>query len=218
MKIIKRLFRVIYFLFVIGVLFSCFGFVFGQSENILTPLETFDIPLSNGSISFAVGGVYDSANLKDNMWSFSNLQLNNNENEKVSFKVSVRNCSITISSIQVYNRSFGNEISKRLRVRFTIVGNGVQVFDFGLDPKMGEWDVRVNDDYIAKGRGWNLSDEGIITLTNATDNVILSHNGFTYASMNQSFFDQHYAVIATTTAVFVIVLVSMSIKLIRKRK
>ena len=203
---------------------SCFGFFArGQSETAFTPADKFDIPVNNGSISFAVNGNYEQANLENNAWSFGNLRLNNSQTTaKLNLKVSSKDSDVTITSCEITNNTFGGALVRNARIRYTVIGQGIQVFYLGLDPKGGDWNVVFNGVYMGKNDGWSLSPDGTLTVTEAPGNVTLSFYGFPGSfggggeGFNESFLTQHHVVIITTVAVATTVLLATVIKT-RKR-
>ena len=123
------------------LLSSCLVF-FGncQSEIAFTPTETFEIPTTNSSINFSFNGTYEQANLENNTWNFKNLGLSNSQNvEKLDLKISAQTSKLMITSCQVYDSTFAGEIARNARLRYNVTGLGKQVFDLGLDTRMGEW-------------------------------------------------------------------------------
>src|SRR3990170_1034721 len=200
---------------------SCFGFFArGQSETAFTPTDKFDIPVNNSSISFAVNGTYEQASLENGSWSFLNLRLNNSQTtEKLGLKVSANDSKVTINSCQINNNStFGGARVRAARIRYTVVGQGTQVFDLGLDPKGGAWGVIFNGIYMGENDGWSLSPDGTLTVTGATGNVTLSYYGFpgSFGGGGEGFSEpilkQHSVVIITTVAVATAVLLALVIK------
>jgi hypothetical protein len=205
---------------------SCFGFfAHGQSETVFTSTDKFDIPVNNSSIRFAVDGTYEQASLENGSWSFLNLRLNNSQRgaEELNLKVSAKDAKVTINSCQINNSTFGGAIVKGARLRYTVVGQGIQVFDLGLDPKGGDWNVIFNGVYMGKNDGWSLSPYGTLTVTGATANVTLSYYGFPVSSggsgdgFNESILTQHSVVIITIVVVAIAVLLAIVIKT-RKRE
>lgn len=221
MKTVKNLIRTnLIIILVCGLFLSFFSIVvFGQSEISFSAFENFDIPINNGSISFAFDGTYEKASLEKGIWKFTNLQINNSQNyEKLDLKVSILDCNITISSYRVYNRTFGSEIVKRATLRYEVGGTGSQDFDFGLDPNMGDWGVKVNADYLAENRGWTLSPNGISIDTEVAANVILAYYGFPESFYKESFFNQHSIVIISSLIAAIVVIFSTVLKIVKNQK
>jgi len=219
LKIIRKSIKAIFIIITLIVLFSTFlsYIVYGQSEIAFKTTDSFEIPNTNGSINFAVNGTCEKANLENNKWNFISLKLNNNQNEeKLNFKVSAKECNVTITSYRIYNRTIGQDTVKRARLSYDLAGAGIQSFDFGIDPERGEWDVRFNGVYVAENRGWSLSSDGILTVTGATGNIILSFYGIPDSNFNQSFFNQHSVVILVTFITVIIITFSIAIKTRKK--
>ena len=219
MKIIRKSIKAIFIIIALIVLFSSFlGYiVYGQSEITFKTTDSFEIPNTNGSINFAVNGTYEKVNLENNKWNFISLKLNNNQNEeKLNFKVSAKECNVTITSYRIYNRTIGQDKVKRARLSYDLAGAGIQSFDLGIDPERGEWGVRFNGVYVAENRGWRLSSDGILTVTGATDNIILSFYGIPESNFNQSFINQHSVVILVTFITVIIITFSIVIKTRKK--
>ena len=164
----------------IALYLSCLVFfVHGQSIISFTSTDKFDIPANNGSISFGVNGTYEKATLENGVWSFADLRLNTTQSSvTVNLKISSKNAIVTIMSCQIYNSSFAGEPAKVARLRCSLVGEGAQVFDLGLDPKGGDWNVIHNGVYIGKNNGWSLSPEGALELNGLTGNVSLYYYGY----------------------------------------
>src|SRR3990170_542687 len=226
LKIGRNSISVVIIAFTIIVLsLSCFGFFArGQSETAFTPTDKFDIPVNNSSISCAVNGTYEQASLENGAWSFLNLRLSNSQTaEKLSLEVSAKDSKVTINSCQINNNTFAGAIVRAARLRYTVVGQGTQVFDLGLDQKGGAWGVIFNGIYMGENDGWSLSPDGTLTVTGATANVTLSYYGFPGSfggggdGFNEPILKQHSVVIITTVAVATAVLLALVIKT-RKRE
>ena len=197
---------------------SCFCFFAqGQSETAFTPTDTFEIPVNNSTISFAVNGTYEQASLDNGTWSFVNLRLINSQNsENLNLEVSAKDSKVTIASCQIYNGTFAGERARGARLRYTVVGKGVQVFYWGIDPKGGDWGVIFNGIYVGKNDGWYLSPDGTLTVTGATANVTLIYYGFPDSfregedGFNQPILKQHSIVIVTTIAATIIIILAVA--------
>jgi hypothetical protein len=207
--------------FVIIALFvSCFGFfAHGQSETAFTSTDAFEIPVNNSVISFAVNGTYEQARLGNGTWSFVNLRLNNSQNsENLDLKVSAKDSKVRILSCQIYNGTFAGERTRGARLRYTVVGQGVQVFYLGIDPKGGDWGVTFNGIYMGKNDGWSLSPDGTLTVTGATANVTLTYYGFPNSfrededGFNQPILKQHSIVIVITIVVAITIILAVAVR------
>ena len=197
--------------------FCCF--VIGQSETGFTTTDKFDIPMFNSSVSFGAYGNYEKALLENNIWHFVNLRFNSAQSaEKLDLRVSAKDCEVTIFSCLIYNSTFAGERTKSAIVRYYVVGNGEQVFNLGLNPKLGDWGVVIDGVFKGKTDGWKLSSDGTLTLTGATGNVTLYYFGFP-ASFQDSIdgegqiFSQHSVVVITSFVVGFIVLLTVSMRI-----
>ncbi|MCW4016327.1 MAG: hypothetical protein NWF06_08155 [Candidatus Bathyarchaeota archaeon] len=203
--------------------FSCYiGGVYAKSETVFTKLDTFDIPLNNSSISFATDGTYEKAILDNNVWNFDNLRFEDSPNsEMYTIKISAEDCKLTITYCRIYNSTFAGQQAKGARLRYTVIGRGTQFFDFGLDPKGGDWGVIFDDEYMKQNEEWSLSTEGTLTIMGATENVTLSYYGFPESFVNtingsdNSILNQHSVVIVITIVSAIVVL---SAAVIMKKK
>ncbi len=211
---------------VIGMFFSYFGF-FAQcaAETAFASTDRFDIPFNNSSISFAFAGTYEQARLENGEWSFVNLRFNNSRSpEKLSFKVSAKDSIVNITSFVIYNGTFAGERAKGAFFRYTVVGQGTQAFDLGLDAERGDWSVIRNGDWLGENQGWSISPDRRLVVNEATGNVILMYYGFpgsfgeSLDGFNQPFFNQHSIIICTTIVVVIIVLLAVTIGIRRKEK
>jgi len=199
-------------------------FAHGQSITSFTPADKFDIPVNNGSVSFGVNGTYEKAILENGVWSFADLRLNTTQSSVTGhLKISSENSMVTVMSCQIYNSTFAGEPVKGARLRCSVVGEGTQVFDLGLDPKGGDWNVVHNGVYIGKNNGWSLSPDGTLELNGLTGNVSLSYYGFpsSYVAeadyFDETFLNRHSVVIITTFAVVIIVLLAVAVRPRRKQ-
>jgi hypothetical protein len=208
----------------VALFLSCFDFfAHGQSEIGFSPTNRFVIPANNSSISFAVDGTYEQAYLENGMWSFVNLRFDNSQSaEKLSLKVSAEESNVTITSCLIYNSTFAEGLTKAARLRYEVVGQGKQVFDLGLDPKRGDWNVIVNGVYIGKNHGWTLFPDGTLTVAEATGNVTLSYYGFPGSfgdstnGFSEQFLNKHSAIIFTAIVFVAIVLFALAFKAKKK--
>ena len=203
------IFAGIFTIFVIVSVFplTCFC-VQAQSEITFFPTDKFDIPDYNGSVSFASGGTYEFADLKNGVWSFVNLQLNNSFRLE-TFNVSAIDSELTVLSIQVFDDDLGAFLS------YTVVGAGEQTFNFGVDAVGGEWSVTFDDVFIAETSGWRFLPDNTLSITGATSNVTLLYfvfPDFGGDDSDKSFIEQHLVFITTGAIVVVIVAAAVLIK------
>jgi len=187
-----------------------------QSDVNFTPTDSFDIPASNGAISFAVNGTYSQASLINGIWNFANLRLDYSHPLE-NLEVSAQNSKITIRSYWRFNTTLGTAL-----LRYRVEGQGKQTFNIGLDPKRGEWSVVFDEVYMGEGDGWSMSPDGTLTITGATSNVTVWYYGFPGSiigdgSSNQPFYEQHSVAGATAVAVAITLAFAIAIR-IRNQK
>jgi hypothetical protein len=196
-------------LVLILVLLQPCSFALAQTDTSFTPADKFSIPLYNGSISFAVKGTYANATLKNDMWTFTNLRLNNSQMVE-NFAVSAQNSNVTVFWAQVSNTTIRGAF-----LSYFVEGQGTQTFNFDLNIEGGEWSVLFNEVFIAEGEGWTLSPDHTLTITGATGNVTLMYIYLGERRGNSSnlpFYEQHSVAIATAAAVAVIVVLTVSVR------
>ena len=73
---------------------------------IFTPTTQFPIPATNGTISFAQLGFYESASLIDDTWVFSNLNLNSEQSSLLTDSPTTANLNITTQNSNITITSF----------------------------------------------------------------------------------------------------------------
>jgi hypothetical protein len=169
-----------------------------QTKSVFGPADKFNIPQSNGTISFSVSGTYEAASLENGSWIFLNLQLSNSPRlERLNLTFSAENSNVTITSYRTYNDTYGG-----VMIRYLVSGHGKQTFYLGPIPKTGEWSVNLNRVYVGTNEGWSVSSDSTITVTGAITNASLSYYTIPNAfgnpdSLNMPFYQQHSVVIAT---------------------
>jgi len=182
-----------------------------QSDVNFTPTDSFNIPASNGAITFAVNGTYSQASLINGTWNFENLRLDYSH-PLDNLKVSAQNSKITIRSYWRFNTTSGSVL-----LRYRVEGQGNQTFNIGLDPKKGEWSVVFDEVYMGEGDGWSTSPDGTLTITAATSNVTIWYYGFPDSirddgSSNQPLYEQHSVAGATAVAVAITLTLAIAIR------
>ena len=80
--------------------------------------------------------------------------------------------------LSIYNRTFDGEPVKRAALRYTVNGSGTQIFNLYLDPKKGQLDARLNNEWVGKNNGWTHSSDGTFKITGATENATLLYYGY----------------------------------------
>jgi hypothetical protein len=199
------------------VLLSCGA----QAQNTLefTPDSAFVIHERNGTIYFGANGTYSEANLANNSWIFSNLQLTNSP--LVAFLcVSTENCNVTISSFSgiITTQNSG-------AIHYNVTGAGTQTFNFGLNPAFAETPkshlitVRFNQsqypDYHPEGHGWTLSTDGTITVTQAVNDTYIFYRDFSSQLPDETlpFYQNHLVLVVALMSIASILLVGSVVKL-----
>jgi hypothetical protein len=178
----------------------------GQAQiyTLFSPANTFNIPETNGSIIFGVNGSYTDAALQNGTWIFTTLHLNNANTSLDTFKASIQNSIVNITLCQKYTVT--NVTITLARLRYTVVGNGTQTFNFGLDLKGGDWVVSVNGHFLLENDGWQSSPDGTLIVTGATGSVSISYSIYPSAfgvpdTSKLSFWEQHSVAIVTAAIV-----------------
>jgi len=191
-----------------------------QMAITFTPDTPFSIPDCNGTIYFAVDGTYTQAHLDNNSWIFSDLHLINSPTIP-SFRVSVQNCNIIITSFSgvITNQNAGT-------VRYNVTGPGIQTINFGLspdfalNPKGHQLTVRFDNDldhytyFHPEGRGWYFGEDGTITVTGATAAVYISYRDHSSELVNANlpFYMSHPVITVALVLVVAIVLIGVFVK------
>jgi hypothetical protein len=193
---------------------SCF-LVQAQDSIQFTKSDRYPIPGNNSTISFNTSGTYVQAVLENDTWHFSNLHLNNSGNNPSlgDFKASAQDSNITITTCQRTNPN-----STSVRLRYIVVGQGKQTFNFGLDLKGGYWSVSIDGvNFITENNGWRSLQNGTVIVTGAKLNVSISYNvlppGFGVPdTSNLPFYQQHSVAIVTAGSVVVSLVLAFLIR------
>jgi hypothetical protein len=195
------------------LLLSLISFIPQVNSNFhFSPIDRFVIPTQNSNISFAVDGTYENKSFEGNTWWFVNLHLSGSDAIE-NFKVSAKDSNVTIVSYQLFNLT-----NLRARLRYTVIGNGEQTLNLGLKPKNGDWEVRIDNEYVSENNGWHLSTDNSLTVTSSKYNVTIylySNSALEEAGSIRpgTIYDQHSIVIVVT----VIFAVTLCIGVILKR-
>ncbi len=192
----------------------------GQNSNSFMPSDNFSIPAYNGIISFAVNGTYSKATYENDNWTFVNLQLKGSQ-PIANFQVSAQNSNVTILSYRAAN----NTSFQSVRLSYSVVGQGMQIFNLGLGPEQDglsssvEWSVTVNNNvFLAEGEGWTISHSGTLVINGATGNVSIVHYRFNgsfggnFQNSNLPFYQQHSVAIATVAVVVIVIAIALVFK------
>jgi hypothetical protein len=188
----------------IGCIFSILIFVLalsypypyaqGQIDVSFTSTDRFEIPASNGSITFAFNGTYTKASLENDTWTFINLRLDYSQPlEKLD--VSAKNSNVVIISYLTFNATL-----RGIRLYYKVEGQGEQSFNIGLPLIKGEWSVLLEDDFKGEGDGWQVAPDATLTITDATLDVSIWYFGYPenfYVDDDTPFYLQHSVAIAT---------------------
>ena len=175
----------------------------GQNNTSFSPENQFLIPSYNGAVSFAQNGSYSKATLENDGWAFENLQMNGSFPIQ-NFLVSAQNSNVTIFS---YFSS--NNATTTLRLRYTVEGNGKQIFNFGLQSHVNgvDWTIvkTVNrkNVFLTPGTDYTISSNGTIVVNGATGNFSIAHYNFYNNNLlhsNLPFYEQHSVAIATSAS------------------
>ena len=171
-----------------------------QSDVSFTPTDKFEIPASNGVITFAFNGTYTKASLVNDTWAFVNLCLNYSQPlEKL--EVSAQNSNVTIISYLKFNATF-----RGVLLSYRVEGQGKQTFNIGLPLTEGEWSVLLEDDFKGEGDGWHAAPDATLTITDAKSAVTIWYFGFPTdfdVDDDTPFYLQHSVTIATAAALAV---------------
>lgn len=185
---------------IIALIFPCTcPNVQAQSSINFTPTDKFDIPSSNGTISFAFNGTYTQASLIDDAWTFADLHLDNSHPlEKL--EVSAQNSNVTIITYRIFNTAFRGAL-----LSYTVEGEGKQTFNIGLPLTEGEWSVLLEEEFMGEGDGWHVTPDATLTITDAKSDVTIWYFGFPESfdvdgGSDKPFHLQHSVAIATAVA------------------
>jgi hypothetical protein len=191
-------------LLIILVLSCSYPSAQAQSDITFTPKNTFVIPTSNGTISFAFNGTYAKASLVNDVWTFVNLHLAYSQLlEKL--EVSAKNSKITIISYNSFDTRFRG--FRGALLNYKVEGQGKQTFNMGIPLTEGEWSVLLENEFKGEGDGWSVSPDATLTITGAKSNVTIWYFGFPESfnaeDANNPFYIEHSVAIATAVALAV---------------
>jgi hypothetical protein len=183
----------------------------------------FNIPVLNGTISFAYNGTYAKATLENDTWVFENLHFSRSSTLK-KFQVSAQNSNVTIFSYTQGNISnFGN-----IRLSYSVKGIGKQTINLGLTQSSyvenanRQWAVVVsnfasaknvqNYNYLTEGKDWRLMNDGTFRINGLPGNTTLVRYSYSTGNSNLPFYVQHSVIITATVSFAVAILAIVLIK------
>lgn len=185
-----------------------------QNYTSFSSADQFQIPLYNGTVSFAVNGSYSQATLYNDSWAFQNLIMNRSTTLN-NFRVSAQNCNVTIFAYTASNTS------QTLRLRYSVSGDGKQIFSFGQIPGIQnsiDWYVvhTINGKsiFLTPGVDWTISPDGTVVVNAATGNFSVVHfNSGDTALLNSNlpFYEQHSVAITISAVVAIVLLLAVFI-------
>jgi hypothetical protein len=153
----------------------------------------FVIPSLNGSVSFDSGGSYARASLDNKTWNFEGFFFNVGTSalpntNGVRFSVSVENCNVTVTHIDVLNvvPPFPGELD------YIVAGVGSQSFNLHYsNPNLVAWRVFIDGTEKSENDGWLVSADGTITVNGATSEVKICWDE---ASVNTFISEKNFAI------------------------
>lgn len=176
------------------------------------PTTTFSVPAYNGTINFGENGTYTNAVFQNNMWTFTDLQINGSQPLE-NFTVSAQNCSVAIFFYRVFD-----PIDHISFLQYVVEGKGVQILNLGFGPEAGgltvnaEWSVILrNSVFVNEGQGWTITYDGTMSINGANGNVTIIHSGAFIGQSNLPFYEQHSVAIVIAVAVAAVVSVGIVI-------
>lgn len=185
-----------------------------QTNTSFTPNDKFQIPATNGTISFGVSGNYSQATLVADKWVFTNLRLNNSGRLGAlpTFEFSAQNSVVVIRQCRQNSTPSITLVS----LIYNVTGpGGVQSFKFGVNLTGGSWYFVFNRDiYPTENHGWTRASDGAITVTGAAANVSVSYFSGDFGNPNSNYsnlpwWQQHSVAIATGASVAVAVVLAV---------
>jgi hypothetical protein len=188
-----------------------------QINTSFSPASYFLIPSYDGAVSFAQNGSYSKATLENNGWTFENLNINGSMPLQ-NFSVSAQNSNVTIFSYFTSNNA-----TTTLRLRYSVEGEGKQIFNFGQQTHVNgvDWTVvktlNRKNTFLTPGTDYTISSNGTFVVNGATGNFSIAHYNFYNNNLlhsNLPFYEQHSVAIATsaTVATFVVLAVVIGMR------
>jgi hypothetical protein len=194
-----------------------------QAQNQLGPTlaGTFEIPAQNGKIVFSTDGTFQGARLENDAWEFVNLKFRDfPQQEKLNLTITAQNSNVTITS---YRSVRSNTTLGNIRIRYTVVGQGKQTFNFGDIPQSGFWSAVFDGVYPGQEDRWSVSAQGTVTVTGAASHSNVSIIYYTYpdsfvALSEKPFFERNSVAIATAIALTATVVLAVAVWTWKERK
>jgi len=214
---ISILSRIIIIALIVNPIYSV---VSAQSNTIVKPTDQFAIPDYNSNICFAINGTYELARLENNSWNFVNLQFNNSQ-QIHNLTVSAQNCNVTILYYRTSNTTFVTT-----SLRYTVEGQGKQIFNFEVAQKGGLWSVNFNGTVKGENDGWNVSPNQTITVTGAPSNSNVSLTYFLFSNSlggngsdsSLPFYQQHSVIILAAIALAITAGLATAVSIATRKK
>jgi hypothetical protein len=208
---------------VVLILSWVFPIGLAQTDVNFTSSDKFDIPASNGTITFAANGSYAWAGLENGVWRYMNLRINGSQPLE-NFQVSAQDSNVKIVSYRA-----GNTTLSSARLRVVVEGRGKLTFNMGIDVEQGDWgghpdwSVIVNGVWMGERDVWSIAPDGTLTINGVDGNVSIAHYGFLEAmgsenSSNQPFHQKHSVAIIITVVVAIIVIIAIAIGVRNKKR
>lgn len=137
-----------------------------------------------------------------------------------SLSVSTIGCNITVLSFAgiVTNEHSG-------AIYYNVSGPGVQTFNFGLNPAFGfnpkshyvivRLDLTQYPDYHPEGNGWNFSEDGTITITNATSQAYIFYRDYSDELLDETlpFYQTHLVTLFALSLMAMIAIIGIAVKM-----
>ncbi len=192
-----------------------------HADTVFTSVDLFDYPGQNGSMLFSVNGSYASAEFNGSAWQFTDLKVGTFRSANIqNLTASVENSDIAVLYYRIVQ---SNTTLGSVSLRYTVKGEGIQVFSFGALPPNGFWSATVNGNFIGPGNDWKIAADGTLIVIGAHSdtNVTLIYYfppNFLQEVYNQPFYIRHSASIVTGAALAVTILASVFVWKWRQQK
>ena len=205
------------------MLYLCCSIFNAQAQNQygLTLADTFDIPAQNGKIVFSTNGTFEGARLENDAWEFVNLGFRDfPQQEKLNLTVTAQNSDVTITS---YRSVRSNTTMGNMRIRYTVLGQGKQTFNFGAIPQGGMWSAVLDGVFLGQEDRWSVSAQGTVTVTGAASRSNVSIIYYIYpdsfvALSEKPFFERNSVAITTAIVLTATAVLAVAVRTWRERK